>query len=799
MKYTPIAIPKPKKRKPKLLLWFGEIYSYLYPMAKRWTHHFHGGVFPKYNKELSNSHPLKSDYIPQTLTLPLQQHVGIAAEPLVKVGERVLKNQRIADTDIGLSAPIHAPTSGIITAIENRVIPHVSGMSAPCIVITPDFKDEAIQNALAVNGEWPETPDALKTIVHNAGIVGMGGAGFPTFAKLPKKAGQIHTLLINGAECEPFITCDDLLMQIKAQEIVQGALIVAKALGSTKAICGIESNKPQAIAAMKKAAQGTLVEIRQVPTVYPMGGQKQLTQELTGIEIPAHAHAVDIGLLMMNVATYAAIYQAVVNGNPLISRFVTVSGLGLNEPYNIDTLLGTSFEDLANQAKPKVALNYPLIMGGPMMGVKMPNNQVPVIKTTNCVLANPPEPVEEALPCIRCGECMDACPINLLPQQMYWYARAEEYQQVEKLKIADCIECGCCSFVCPSHIPLVQYYRHAKAEIKTLKQEEKATHLAKQRHEAKLARLEREQAEKEARLKAKKEAVKQQAADKAQAEPTTPTDQPKAAGGAAAAAARAAAARQKAANESHQHPVSDVAPGQATDLTASVSAAVSITDTPESAATAAPSARDKAIEAAKKRAAAKAAAAMSSATQEASETPETTTPSAIAIRKAAMAAARQQSKTPHAQQSTAQEPTLVDKRQAAVEAAKARALAKKQASEPPAEEVMEPAIQATEKSAEPSPVDKRQAAVEAAKARALAKKQASSAAASTPEVAALLSSAEGNADLSDEPFVETTAVTAPSTSPESAADKRKAAMAAAQQKAAARKAAQLAKSAQEDA
>ena len=793
MKYTPIAIPKPKKRKPKLLLWFGEIYSYLYPMAKRWTHHFHGGVFPKYNKELSNSHPLKSDFIPQTLTLPLQQHVGVAAEPLVNVGERVLKNQRIADTDKGLSAPIHAPTSGIITAIENRVIPHVSGMSAPCIVLTPDFKDEAINNALEVNGEWPENPDALKTIVHNAGIVGMGGAGFPTFAKLPKKAGQIHTLLINGAECEPFITCDDLLMQIKAQEIVQGALIVAKALGSTKAICGIESNKPQAIAAMKKAAQGTLVEIRKVPTVYPMGGQKQLTQELTGIEIPAHAHAVDIGLLMMNVATYTAIYQAVVHGNPLTSRYVTVSGLGLNEPYNIDTLLGTSFEDLANQAKPKVALDYPLIMGGPMMGVKMPNNQVPVIKTTNCVLANPPEPVEEALPCIRCGECMDACPINLLPQQMYWYARAEEYQQVEKLKIADCIECGCCSFVCPSHIPLVQYYRHAKAEIKILKQEEKATDLAKQRHEAKLARIEREQAEKEARLKAKKDAVKQQAADKAQAEPAPQSDKPKPAGGAAAAAARAAAARQKAAGKSHQHPISDVAPGQVTDLTAPTSTPSSA----ESAATVAPSARDKAIEAAKKRASAKAAAAAATPSQT-EETPESAMTSAIAIRKAAMAAARQHTNAANTEPSTAHEPTLVDKRQAAVEAAKARALAKKQANatekttEPAAPEVTEPTL-----------IDKRQAAVEAAKARALAKKQAVSSAAPTPEVVELLSpSATVEAALSAEPFAETTetitAVT-PSAPTESAADKRKAAMAAAQQKAAERKAAQLAKSAQEDA
>lgn len=766
-------MPKPKKPKLKLVIWISQLFSYLYPMAKRWTHQFHGGVFPKYNKELSNSHPLKTGYIPSKLTLPLQQHVGFGTEPLVQVGDWVQKNQRIADTDKGLSAPIHAPTSGQIIAIENCVIPHVSGITAPCIVIAPDFNNTTLENALGVSGDWPNNPETLKDIVHKAGIVGMGGAGFPTFAKFPKQKDQIHTLLINGAECEPFITCDDVLMQTKADEIVQGALIVAKALGSTKVICGIENNKPQAVQAMKKAAKGSIVTIQKVPTVYPMGGQKQLTQELTGIEIPAHSHAVDIGILMMNVATYAAIYQAVTFGNPLTSRYVTVSGLGFEKPYNIDTLLGTSFEDLANQAQPKVPLDYPLIMGGPMMGVKMPNNQVPIVKTTNCVLANPPEPVEDALPCIRCGECMDACPINLLPQQMYWFARAEDYKQVEELNIADCIECGCCSFVCPSHIPLVQYYRHAKAEIKLLKVEEKATELAKQRHEAKLARIERELIEREARLKAKKDAVKQQAAERAAAETNEasqpaltsnePAEKPKPAAGAAAAAARAAAARKKSASQADATPEASDGPM---------------------------SARDKAIETARKQTLAGNAAEKAEANNE-----TVGEQSPADKRKAAMEAAKQKAlaKKQAATSDEPQQPAITtesdlspaDKRKAAMEVAKKQAaesgLPEQEAPSIEEEVVPKNSSETTAASVEPSPVDKRKAAMEAAQKRALAKKQA----------------AESVLPEQEAPSIEEEI--APKTSSEitaasielSPADKRKAAMEAAQKRAAERKAAQL--------
>lgn len=537
----------------------------VYPVAKRWLYRFHGGVFPQYYKSLSLRQPIRPPIIPDRLILPLQQQVGQQAELLVEVGSYVKKNQLIAqshkDANKALVVPVHAPTSGFIEAIEPYSLPHPSGLKAMSIVLKPDHKEIAIDNVLKVSGKLPKTPQAIKDILFHAGIVGMGGAGFPSYAKLPKEKGKIHTLMINGAECEPFITCDDLLMQTKAHEIIQGAVMVAEALGATKLLCGIESNKPQAIKAMQVAAAETLVEIHTVPTVYPMGGQKQLIQELTGIEVPYKLHSVDIGLLMMNVATYAAIYDALTFGNPVTSRLVTVSGLGLNSPFNIHALMGTPFAVLANAAQPKTEINYPLVMGGPMMGFQVQDNQVPVIKTTNCILANPPEPIEMQMPCIRCGECMDACPVNLLPQQMYWYSQSHEFEKVEKLNIADCIECGCCSYVCPSHIPLVQYYRHAKSEIKVMQEEAKAAELGRQRHEFRLARIEREKLERETRLQAKKDAVKKQVDDKlAQAgESSESAVAPSKKPSAAVAAARAAAARRLAKSKSASTTDSDEA------------------------------------------------------------------------------------------------------------------------------------------------------------------------------------------------------------------------------------------------
>ncbi|QKI89060.1 electron transport complex subunit RsxC [Thiomicrorhabdus xiamenensis] len=536
----------------------------IYPMAKRLLYRFHGGVFPQYHKSLSARNPIHARFIPQELILPLAQPVGEEAKPLVEVGEQVRKNQLIARADSSadkkLVVPVHAPTSGVIAAIEPRTLPHASGLQSLCIVIKPDGRDDAIDNALNSNGEWPAEPQPLKDILADSGIIGMGGAGFPTYAKLPREKGKIRTLIINGAECEPFISCDDLLMQTHAEEILLGAQITAHALGIDEIVCGIENNKPQAIHQMQTAieqlsgSQPTPVasRIHEVATVYPMGGQKQLVYEITGVELAARGHAIDQGILMMNVATLRALYRAVAFGEPLTSRLVTVSGQGLQKGFNIDALIGTPFNALAELAEPKSPLDYPLIMGGPMMGVQMPDNAVPVIKTTNCILANPPEPREMQMPCIRCGECMDACPVNLLPQQMYWHAQGHEYEKVEKLNVFDCIECGCCSYVCPSHIPLVQYYRHAKAEIKLLNAEKEAAEVAKKRHEFKLARIEREKAEREARLKAKKEAVKKQSAEN----PKTDSDSSAKSAAAARAAAAKAAASKKASSAAGDKPLS---------------------------------------------------------------------------------------------------------------------------------------------------------------------------------------------------------------------------------------------------
>lgn len=531
----------------------------IYPAAKNWKYKFHGGIFPKYKKTLSSLNPIAPQLLPSELILPLAQAVGEPALPLVEVGARVKKNQLIAKADVDptqkLMVPIHAPTSGEVIAIEPRALPHASGLQAPCLVLKPDGKNTAIENVLQSDGQWPKNPQPLKDLLVNSGIIGMGGAGFPTYAKLPDKRGHVQQLLINGAECEPFITCDDLLMQTQAKQIWLGAQITAQALGSAEILCGIEVNKPQAIKAMQQAAQEIAsqrldslpMKIMEVATVYPMGSQKQLVLEMTGIELKAGHHAIDQNLLMMNVATLKAIFHAVEQGAPLTSRLVTVSGEGVNNGYNTDALIGTPFNELIELAKPKSKLDYPLIMGGPMMGVLMHENHVPVLKTTNCILANPPEPREMQMPCIRCGECMDACPVNLLPQQMYWHAQGHEYEKVEKLNIKDCIECGCCSYVCPSHIPLVQYYRHAKSEIKAMHAEQQATELAKQRHEFKLARIEREKAEREARLKAKKDAVKKNSTAKVNADTATTKAADKAsknpAAAARAAAAKAAAAR----------------------------------------------------------------------------------------------------------------------------------------------------------------------------------------------------------------------------------------------------------------
>ncbi|MBI3773593.1 MAG: electron transport complex subunit RsxC [Gammaproteobacteria bacterium] len=470
---------------------------------------FPGGLHPPQHKEESTKQSLRAAILPKRLVLPLHQHIGEAAKPIVTIGERVLKGQMIAKADGYVSAPVHAPTSGIIHAIDIFPIPHPSGLSAPCIVIDSDGLDEWCQRV--PQAEYQYTPPShLRNLIRNAGIVGLGGAGFPTFIKLNPTPGKvIDTLIINGVECEPYITCDDMLMRERADEIISGAQIMRHALHADHVIIAIEDNKPQALEAMKIATRGTDIEVIAVPTKYPQGGEKQLIWVLTGKECPSDGLPFQIGIVVHNVATAAAVHRAINLGEPLISRIVTVTGSATQQPANLEVLLGTPVNELIEQCGWKDNPDR-IIVGGPMMGFALHTPSVPVVKTTNCVIAaaqkdvSPPSPV---MPCIRCGECAAACPVSLLPQQMYWHARAKEFDKIQDYKLFDCIECGCCAYVCPSNIPLVHYYRFAKTEIWAQEREKEKANLARQRHEARLARIEREKQEREARAAQKKAAA----------------------------------------------------------------------------------------------------------------------------------------------------------------------------------------------------------------------------------------------------------------------------------------------------
>jgi electron transport complex protein RnfC len=480
----------------------------------RKIHGFHGGIHPPENKHQSVRTAIADAGIPPELIIPLSQHIGTPAGVVVTVGEHVLKGQVIAEAQGFVSVPKHAPTSGTIRAIEDRQIAHPSGHLAPCIVITPDGKDEWI--------ECKGTPDyqaldklQLIDLIRHAGIAGMGGAGFPSSVKLSVKAGtHIETLIINGTECEPYITADDVLMRERADQIIEGAKILRYIIGPQETLIGVEDNKPEGIAALRAAAQGSGIEIVEFPTKYPSGGEKQLIEILTGKQVPSGGLPSQVGVVCQNIGSTVAIYEAVVLGRPLISRVTTVTGDAVREPQNFQVLIGTPMRYLLEKAGYQPEKNNRLIMGGPMMGFTVPAIDVPIIKTTNCVLA----PTEAELPtpppaqaCIRCGMCAQACPVSLLPQQLFWFAQGKEFEKLEHHNLFDCIECGACSYVCPSNIPLVQYYRASKAEILQLRRDHEKSEASRIRFEARQQRLEQAEAEKEAKRAARKKAAEQRA------------------------------------------------------------------------------------------------------------------------------------------------------------------------------------------------------------------------------------------------------------------------------------------------
>ncbi|TXY04110.1 electron transport complex subunit RsxC [Vibrio mimicus] len=535
--------------------------------GKLWD--FPGGIHPFENKHQSNRQPIINASIPNELVLPLKQHIGKAGDLLVKVGDRVLKGQPLTQYTSTFMLPIHAPTSGVISAIEPRTVAHPSGLSELCIVLTPDQQEEWFE--LQPQPDYQQlSPETLLELIRQAGISGMGGAGFPTAKKLQSGLSRTEILIINAAECEPYITADDVLMRQHANEIIQGIEIVEHILKPKLTIIGIEDNKPEAVAALQQAAQDKPMVIRVIPTKYPSGGEKQLIKILTNLEVPKGGIPADIGLLVQNVGSLQAIARAILHGEPLIRRVVTLTGDCFRKPRNVWALLGTPVQALLNEFGYKADKKLPrLIMGGPMMGFTLPHAQVPITKTANCILAptrNELTNSDHEMACIRCGQCADACPVSLLPQQLQWHAKAQEFDKCEELNLKDCIECGACAYVCPSDIPLVQYYRQAKAEIRTRSLEAEAAERAKARFEEKKARMDRDKAERENRFKQAAEdrrkemqqqggsdaiaaAIERVKAQKAQLEPADNSVKPAIAAAIARAKAKQAEAAQSGASE----------------------------------------------------------------------------------------------------------------------------------------------------------------------------------------------------------------------------------------------------------
>ncbi|WP_281547316.1 electron transport complex subunit RsxC [Pseudoalteromonas sp. PAR1] len=727
-----------------------------------------GGIHPPGQKLQSTTHAIARLPLPDKLVVSLKQHIGANGKLIVEKGQQVLKGQALTKPSGNWSVPVHAPTSGLISDICPMPSAHPSALPELSVIIEPDGEDKWCE-LHPVSDAKTLSHDELVDIIHQSGIAGMGGAGFPTYVKADTRK-AIEFLIVNAVECEPYITADDMLMREHADGIIAGIELMQQLLNPQLTIIGIEDNKPDAIAAMKQAAQhNDSIIVQTVPTVYPSGGEKQLIKLLTGKEVPSGSIPADIGMLVQNVGTLFAVNQAVNEGKPLIERVVTVTGNTIHKQGNVWALLGTEIKHLLDCQGFSPVPQQRVVMGGPMMGFTLPTVRIGVVKTTNCILA--PDHQELAEPgdekaCIRCSACADACPASLLPQQLQWFAKSKEYDKLNEHNLFDCIECGACAYVCPSEIPLVQYYRVAKAEIKEQQAEQIKAERAKERFEARKERLEREQEERQNRHKrkpaAKSDGEKQKVAD-ALARVKAKSDDKDSKSAVAAAIARAKAKKQGAELEPDN---SEVAKERAArkeqarkykEQKAQEQGEESVDKDDKKSAVAAAIARAKAKKAA----------------QTAEENPEADT-APKDDKKAAVAAAIARAKAKKAAQATEnqteaeEEATPVDDKKAAVAAAIARAKAKKAA---------QAAENQTEAEEDSAPVDDKKAAVAAAIARAKAKKAAK-------EQAQSDDSSQQLDDSSDE------ADSKPqSDAPESSEDKKKAAVAAAIARAKAKKAA----------
>lgn len=482
---------------------------------------FPGGIYPPTRKAQSNRTPLTQAPLPRQVILPLVQHLGLTAEPVVVPGQRVRTGEVVARAQGMISANVHASITGTVRTIEARAVPHPSAAvgesQAMCIVI--DGEDDGDDWLRMTPLDWQQNDDAtLIERLRDSGIVGLGGAGFPTAVKAQaRQRHAIDTLIVNAAECEPYITADDLTLRTYPADIMAGARLFARLCGAERLLIGIEDDKPEAIDTLRRtlleqAESEPPIEIRVVPTRYPSGGEKQLVQLLTGREVPSRGLPADVGVLCHNPGTLLAAIRAVRDGEPLISRTVTLTGEALSRPGNVEARLGTPLHELLWQAGLQIERLSQLILGGPMMGFTLDSDVLPLVKTGNCLIAATPEelpPAPPEQPCIRCGACETVCPASLLPQQLYWFARGREHDKAELFNLFDCIECGACAYVCPSYIPLVQYYRASKGEIRSREQEARQAEHARHRFEFRQARIAREEAEKEAKRQARRQQAHQ--------------------------------------------------------------------------------------------------------------------------------------------------------------------------------------------------------------------------------------------------------------------------------------------------